>query len=74
METFLHVALFLLLLAAWRIGVLWFRPFKQHSRCKGRGCKRCSGGQRLRLGARRVQRARQNLTAALSARIGGDEP
>lgn len=72
MVTFLHLALFVLLLIAWRIGVLWFRPFRRHARCEGRGCKRCSGGEKRRLGAGRVQRARQTLHEAIADRIGGD--
>lgn len=68
----LHVVLFLLLLAAWRLLLVLFRPFKKHGRCEGRGCKRCSGGWKRRLGAKRVARAYQSARSAVTDRIGGD--
>jgi hypothetical protein len=68
----LHLVLLALLLAAWRILLVLFRPFKKHGRCAGRGCKRCSGGRKRRLGAKRVARAYQSARAAISDRLGGD--
>lgn len=67
-----HLMLLALLLLAWRVLLVLFRPFKRHGRCEGRGCKRCSGGHKRRLGAKRVARAYQSARAAIGDRIGGD--
>lgn len=53
----MHDVLLVLVLTAWRVGILWFRPFHPVT------------GKR-RLGAGRVQRARMSLHRALS---GGDQ-
>lgn len=73
MAAFLHWSLFLLLLAAWRFAVLWFRPMRPHNRCEGRGCPKCrQSGMVRRIGGKGVARLR--LSVHLAARDLLDRP
>lgn len=67
MTGFLHLALLILALLAWRFLVLWFRPMRSHRRCDGRGCPRCrQSGTVRRLGGKQVARLRLTAHQALS--------